>query len=339
VVNPQRTKGFEPTTLKNTDEIIAEYLDVVSKIRSQKTHKTYAQALKTFAGIVESAPLNKETFIKFLLEITDFNPSTQALYRSAVMGLYIFASKYLTVEIAELIAAKRQYSRRQGVRLPNFDREAIEKVISYCETLGGNLIALRDRAFVLTLADTGLRISEACSLRRGDIDWNEGRTLIIGKGNKQDVVRFSDRSMKALKDYLAARALLDGVSGKLLTSLPLFARHDPGAGRKIKPVKSGGMWHAIKARTKEVKAKMETAGADLTHDPTQIRIHDFRHYFVTLFYLGSRNLKATQEAARHADSKTTSRYAHVDNELVDRIYDQVINRRQDEAADDVPLPA
>ena len=23
---------------------------------------------------------------------------------------------------------------------------------------------------------------------------------------------------------------------------------------------------------------------DLTHDPTQIRIHDFRHYFVTLFF-------------------------------------------------------
>jgi site-specific recombinase XerC len=99
------------------------------------------------------------------------------------------------------------------------------------------------------------------------------------------------------------------------------------------------MWHAIKERTKEVKANMEVAGADLTHDPTQIRIHDFRHYFVTLFYLGSRNLKATQEAARHADSKTTSRYAHVDNELVDRIYDQVINRRQDEATEDVSLPA
>ena len=75
---------------------------------------------------------------------------------------------------------------------------------------------------------------------------------------------------------------------------------------------------------------MKETEADLTHDPTQIRIHDFRHYFVTLFYLGSRNLKATQEAARHADSKTTSRYAHVDNELVDRIYDQVINQRENE---------
>jgi integrase len=93
-------------------------------------------------------------------------------------------------------------------------------------------------------------------------------------------------------------------------------------------VKSGGMWHAIKERMKEVKAIMIEVGTDLTHDPTQIRIHDFRHYFVTLFYAGSQNnLKATQVAARHADSRTTSRYAHVENELVDQLFDEIINRR------------
>jgi integrase/recombinase XerC len=43
---------------------------------------------------------------------------------------------------------------------------------------------------------------------------------MVGKGDKQDVVRFSDRSMKALKNYLAARAFLDGASGKPLTSFP-----------------------------------------------------------------------------------------------------------------------
>jgi site-specific recombinase XerD len=55
---------------------------------------------------------------------------------------------------------------------------------------------LRDRAFLITLADTGLRVHEACGLRRGDIDWNEGKALVIGKGNRQAVVRFSNRSMQ-----------------------------------------------------------------------------------------------------------------------------------------------
>jgi integrase/recombinase XerC len=316
-----------------TKEIIAEYLDNLSKTRSPKTHKTYAQALKAFTHIVADAPLDTQTYIKFLKRIANMNPSTQALYRSAVMGLYLFASTNgIEVNVAALTQAKRQYSKRLGRRLPNFDRRAVESVISYCQTLKGDLLGLRDRAFVLTLADTGLRISEACALRRGDMDWNEGRTLIIGKGDRQDVVRFSDRSMKALKEYLTARGTLDGESGKPLTSLPLFARHDDGAGRKIKPVKSGGMWAAIKVRMKELKQGMREAKVDLSHDPTQVRIHDFRHYFVTVFYAGSGNLLATKDAARHASSETTSRYAHVANDLVDRIYDQVINRREDEAA-------
>jgi integrase/recombinase XerC len=319
--------------MENTAEIIREYLDNLSRTRSPKTHKTYAQALKAFTQIVGQGPLDTQTYIKFLKKIANMNPSTQALYRSAVMGLYLFASTNgVEVNAAALTQAKRQYSKRQGRRLPNFDRQAVENVIAYCQTLRGSLLALRDRAFVLTLADTGLRISEACALRRGDMDWNEGRTLIIGKGDKQDVVRFSDRSMRALKEYLAARAALDGESGKPLTSLPLFARHDDGAGRKIKPVKSGGMWAAIKERMKELKTRMKNAGADLTHDPTQVRIHDFRHFFVTVFYAGSGNLLATKDAARHASSETTSRYAHVANDLVDRIYDEVINQREDEAA-------
>ncbi len=73
-------------------------------------------------------------------------------------------------------------------------------------------------------ADTGLRVHEACGLRRGDLDWNEGRAVIIGKGNKQAVVRFSRRSITALRDYLAARASLDGASGRQVSALPLFAR-------------------------------------------------------------------------------------------------------------------
>ena len=68
------------------------------------------------------------------------------------------------------------------------------------------LIALRDRALILTLADTGMRIAEATSLRRGDLDLNEGKAQVIGKKNLQRVVRFSDRALVAVRDYLRARA-------------------------------------------------------------------------------------------------------------------------------------
>jgi integrase/recombinase XerC len=175
---------------------------------------------------------------------------------------------------------------------------------------------LRDRAFLLTLADTGLRVHEACKLRRGDIDWNESQAIITGKGNKQAVVRFSDRSIKALKDYLNGRAALDGASGRPLTSLPLFARHDRGAGKKVKPITTRTGQNIINQRVKE------SLGGDAVGTITP---HSFRHYFVTTVLLATGNMKLAQELARHSNIAITQRYAHLSDDELDRGYHEIFN--------------
>ena len=202
-----------------------------------------------------------------------------------------------------------------------FNRENVEKVIVYCESLSEHtspsplksLEALRDRAFVLTLVDTGLRISEACSLKCGDIDWNEQRA-ILSQDDNEAVVRFSNRSIRALNQYLDARKHVDRISQVPQTSQPLFARHDIRASKKIRPITPGGMWKAIKDRITE-------AGVDRQ----KVRIHDFRHYFVTMTYLSLRDLKLSQELARHKTISTTNRYAHFGNE-VDDAYEKIFNK-------------
>ena len=52
------------------------------------------------------------------------------------------------------------------------------------------------------LADTGLRVSEACSIKIEDIDFLEGRLSVIGKGDNEDLVRISERALSAIRDYL-----------------------------------------------------------------------------------------------------------------------------------------
>jgi integrase len=185
------------------------------------------------------------------------------------------------------------------------------------ETLSAKLRAYRDRALLITLADTGFRVHEACNLRRGDIDWNEGRAVIIGKGNKQAVVRFTSRSMQAIKDYLSQRAALDGISGKQLSSLPLFARHDKGAGKKIKPITPTTGRNIVKERVLQILGK-ESVG--------KITPHSFRHYFVTMTYLAKRDLKLSQILARHESISTTNRYAHFGSEA-DEAYDDIFNKK------------
>lgn len=299
---------------------IKHFLDTLDL--SPNTIKAYRYGLQRFMLIVgEDAPLNVETYETFLVSIKGFSPSTKQIWRSAVLGLYSFCK---SDDLAEIQGITRHYTRNQGKRVVNFNREAIEKVIEYCSRLNGDLLALRDRAFVLTLVDTGLRISEACALKRGDIDWQEARAIIIGKGDKQDVIRFSNRSMQAMREYHTACASIEPNTRLPLKSQPVFARHDIRAKRKIKPISASGMWTAIKGDPKQgIKGRIEEAGVDRG----LVRIHDFRHYFVTMTYLAKGNLKLSQELARHSRIDTTNRYAHFSGEA-DIAYDEIFNKRK-----------
>jgi integrase len=211
--------------------------------------------------------------------------------------------------------------------LPQFPFNNIEIILVYANNIAHQtpdnqllrLINYRDRAFLLTLADTGLRVHEACALRRGDLDWNEGRALIIGKGNQQAVVRFSRRSLGAIKDYLSIRSSLDGASGRPLGSLPLFARHDRGAGKKVKSITTTTGRNIVTQRVREALGN-EAVGT--------ITPHSFRHYFVTVVLRGSGNLKLAQELARHKNIAVTQRYAHLSDDELDKGYWNIFEEKE-----------
>lgn len=283
-----------------------KYLKTLDRLPN--TIKTYRWALSYYFQIAGES-LTDRSYETFLAAIRSLSPSSKRVLRSAVMGLYAYCE---TGDLNKRESLNNHYTRKTKTKPVTFDRDGVEKIIAHCDTLRGDLMALRDRAFVLTLADTGFRISELCSLRRGDIDWRDERVLITGKGEKAAVVRFSKRSVAALNDYLTTRAKMDGESGKPLGSLPLFAQH--GKVKKIKAMSIDGMRKAIKERMKEAGAR--------------VRIHDFRHYFVTMVMLASEgNLKLAQELARHESTSTTSRYAHFSNSELDANYDKIFNHR------------
>lgn len=319
-------------------EAIAQYLDSVKLARSENTARTYGNAMNAFAAVLDEEGLNAEESALELLEedavvwfaraLKSYAPATEQLYLTAAAGFYEFLAGERLAEpnLPRVRLLIKQRGRRPGPRLPQFPREAIEGVLSYAEKLRGaasedvneRLRNLRDRAFVTTLADTGLRVHEACGLRRGDIDWDEGKALVIGKGNRQAVARFSSRAIRTLKDYLKARADLDGNSGRPLGSLPLFARHDRGAGSKVKVISTTTGRNIVSQRVRE--ALGEQAVGSITP-------HSFRHYFVTTVLRASGgNLKLAQELARHKNIQVTQRYAHLSDDELDRGYYEVFEK-------------
>lgn len=317
---------------------IERYLETVKLARSENTARTYANALQFFTQILEVrnhspeempiSELTEEAVVWMLSALNVYAPTTERLYLAALTGFYNFlvAERLTEINLPRLSLLVKQRARRTGQRLPQFPREDIEKVLESVETYTKNaynnekehLRALRERAFITTLADTGLRVHEICQLRRGDIDWNEGRAIIIGKGDKQAVIRFSVRAMRAMQDYLSARQKLDGASGRPLPSLPLFARHDKGAGKKVKPITTATGRNIVTDCVRQTLGE-ESVG--------RITPHSFRHYFVTTVLRATGNLKMAQELARHSNIAVTQRYAHLSDDELDRGYYEIFDKK------------
>jgi site-specific recombinase XerD len=319
--------------------VINEYINIVTSARSANTGRTYRNAMNSFelmladhrlpADMTPISALPEDAVTWFLSALKVYSPTTERLYLTALTGFYEYlsAERLCEINLPRIRLLIRQRARKPGQRLPQFPFNNIENILEYANNIAlissddkqVQLINYRDRAFLLTLADTGLRVHEACALRRGDIDWNEGRALIIGKGNHQAVVRFSRRCLGAIKDYLSVRSSLDGASSRPLGSIPLFARHDKGAGKKVKPITTTTGRNIVTQRVRESLGE-EAVGT--------ITPHSFRHYFVTVVLRGSGNLKLAQELARHKNIAVTQRYAHLSDDELDKGYWNIFEEKK-----------
>lgn len=270
------------------NEKIEHFLSTLG--RTVNTIKTYRQALVRYEEIT-GGELSNESYEKFLCQIKKIkNASTKNVMRTAVMRLYAF---YEVPGESRRKNLNDHYLERQKTQPVKFNREAVEKLVFHIEHMPLKSVEdWRDRAFVLMAVDGGFRISELCNVTRNDIDWLNRQVSVVGKGDKPAFVRLSRRSSDALASYLSQRK--DNL---------IFMTAD-------------GMRKAIKQR-------MIAAGIP----NGTIRIHDFRHYFVTMTLLATNNIKVAKEFARHENIRTTDRYAHLATSELDQIYDEIFNKR------------
>ena len=80
--------------------------------------------------------------------------------------------------------------------LPSVTDKQVEELIESAENLRG-------KCMISLLADSGIRLSEMCGIKREDINWDNRTVTIIGKGNKQRRAPFTQRTDMLSKAYLA----------------------------------------------------------------------------------------------------------------------------------------
>jgi integrase len=156
----------------------------------------------------------------------------------------------------------------------------------------GDVVAKRDFALLLLYLATGLRRSEAISLRGKDV--HLGETLVIAyraKGGDYRSREVREPQVKeALLDYLTAAGRMHA----LKTDAPLWTRHDR-AGKPGEALTS----HCF---VKNLKKYAKEAGVEGFH------LHRTRHTFARIVSEVTGDITATQNALDHQNRSTTRVY-------------------------------
>ncbi|MGD0613774.1 MAG: tyrosine-type recombinase/integrase [Anaerolineales bacterium] len=179
--------------------------------------------------------------------------------------------------------------------------EAILKACDYCKEANTNyrhkfsmrrVTGFRDKAIVMMLMDTGLRASELCALRIGDIEMQTGKVTIRhgeaggAKGKKGRLVYLGKTSRKTLWRYLVDRK--DGEDPEA----PLFL------GRFTRPLTRDGLRQLIGSLG-------EKAGVKKAHP------HRFRHTFAITYLRSGGDLFSLQRLLGHSNLEMVQHYARM----------------------------
>jgi integrase/recombinase XerD len=171
-----------------------------------------------------------------------------------------------------------------------FSEKQLERLL-FCIQGDANV---RDKAIVLTLLYTGVRVSELCDIRLKHIDFLINHFKVIGKGGKVREIPMKQEVAQAIEDYLPERA-----HNKYADSEYLFLGQRGPFQRD-----------AINTLLERIGEK---AGLDVRLKP-----HTFRHTFCTRLVKKGVPLPIISKLAGHASIETTARF-YINSSKEDKI--------------------
>ena len=201
-------KGVVPNAQKKMSELVEGFLEYARYELnfSSQTIKKYGKSLEYFIQAIGDKPVEQyevQEFVHLKKLMMDRGncETTIAGVVYAIRSFVTYCNNFLSLNALspKQIRPPRRF-KREVIFL---NKEEIEAFIGTINLKNWN--EFRFRVLVEVLLGTGMRIGEVLSLNRRMIDWEKREAKIVGKGNKERTVFFTQRSLDWITKLLERR--------------------------------------------------------------------------------------------------------------------------------------
>ena len=290
--------------------LFKEYLQIELGL-SSNTQLSYERDLRIFcrALAIEPAQLcavQRAQIISYItrLKLQGRAAATIARKLAAIKAFYRFlvTENYLETDPSEAVEAGTK-----GVHLPKVLTEQEVKALLEAPDLS-TAEGLRDRALLEMLYATGMRVSEAVTVKIAGVNLALRYVIAFGKGSKERIVPLGSVAVEYLQRYL------EEARNNFLTE----GQTDPG----ILFLALGG--HGL---TRQRVWEIIRRYGSLAGIRKKLSPHMLRHSFATHLLDNGADLRSVQEMLGHADISTTQIYTHLTNKRLQAVYEKAHPRK------------
>lgn len=261
---------------------------------SQKTLKNYEYTLRKLQNIFYK-PVSTITTadIKMLMysEAEKKSPASMNTFMTPIRLFFAWCQN-------EEFIIKNPCASIKPVKEPKRMRKPLTE--EQVEILRDTDLSLREKAILEFFLATGCRLTEVLNVKIKDIDFTNKTLLVIGKGNKERRVYFTERCKRAVLNYINSRE----------DSCEILFITDRKPYRQISP---RGMQVIINKI--QVRSSLER----------HIFPHVFRHTFATHALNSGMKLEVVQAILGHEDAATTQIYAKLNQSSIEHSYRMLVS--------------
>lgn len=249
--------------------ILYEYEKYLSIHYAKSTKDSYMYSVKRYfdymGNHIKVMNAERKDIYNYIAYLDDLKGSTRRNYLKALKNFYNFLNRDLSEFLFE------------DIKVYDFSMKFPLRLFSHqCKALLNYYSDDRNRLIIYLFLTTGMRLSELEGIYRKDIDFENSKIRVYGKGRKERDIFISEKCKNMIQDYITGEKLFD-----------------------------------IKKR--EIQYIVTNAIRGLGYKGS---VHTLRHSFATIMYEETRDILLVQKLLGHASINSTQIYTHLVNDRV-----------------------